>query len=70
LGEPGDDEGQLDLGQGEADAGAGPPPEGHPRLVGDRLLFGREVDEALGVEAEGVGPGARVAACEVYMGKN
>ena len=42
-----------------------PAPERHPGLVGQRLLLGREVDEAVGVEAQRVGPraGSRPARC-------
>ncbi len=52
LSESGDDEGQLDLGEGEADAVAGSAAEGNPGCVCECGLFGCGVEVAVGIESE------------------
>jgi probable blue pigment (indigoidine) exporter len=65
LGDASDDQRELHLGEGEPDAVPGTPPERHPARVGERLLLAAEITEAVGIEPQGVGPGVRVAPCQV-----
>ena len=65
LGDAGDDQGEFHLGEGEPDAHVWSSPERYPCLVGGRLLCWGQLEVPVGVEAQWVGPGVRVAPGEV-----
>ena len=65
LRDAGDDECQLHLGEGEADAVAGAAPNGTHAMSASAALLGCRIDEPVGSKTERVGPalGSRPARC-------
>ena len=65
MGETGDDERQLHLGEGEPDAHPWAATERNPAIVRDSPLDFVEAEETVGIEAVGVSPCLGVPAGEV-----